>query len=262
MRHYVLPALLLFYLVLWIGGIASYLLHAGPPADMLWTAPAFLLLAGAILLATSPVFEIKWLLLGGIMGFSAEVVGVYSSVIFSAYHYTDVLQPTLKEVPLVMISAWMVLIGYVRQMLKGFSRSKWLTVLYASTWMTAIDLVIDPLAGGVLGYWRWSENGMYYGIPAHNFLGWFVVSFLIFLFLRGPVIKNVWAERTGLSIILFFTLLSWIFGLILPGIIGLVLFSLHVIVPRANNTGRPCSRVSETPLQTPFSLRRRIHETF
>lgn len=223
---------------------------------MIWTAPAFLLLAGAILVVTSPLSEIKWLLLGAVMGFIAEVAGVYSSVIFSAYHYTDVLQPTLMEVPLVMISAWMVLIGYVRQMLRGFSGSKWLTVLYASTWMTALDLVIDPLAGGVLDYWRWMEYGMYYGIPAHNFLGWFAVSLVIFLSLRGPVVKNVWSQGIGLSIILFFTFISWIYELILPGIIGLVLFSLHVIVPRANNTGRPCSRVSETPWQTPSILRK------
>ena len=171
MRHYVLPALLLFYLVLWIGGIASYLLHAGPPADMIWTAPAFLLLASAIVITTSPLSEIKVLLLGGIIGFISEVAGVSSSVIFSTYLYTDVLQPKLLEVPIVMISAWLVLVGYVRQMLRDCSHSMWLTLLYASTWMTAIDLVIDPLAGGVLDYWRWMENGMYYGIPAHNFHG-------------------------------------------------------------------------------------------
>ena len=103
--------------------------------------------------------------------------------------------------------------------------------------------MIDPLAGGVLGYWRWLENGMYYGIPAHNFLGWFVVSFVIFLFLRGPVLKNVWAERTGLSIILFFTLLSWIFGHIIAGIIGLVLCGLHFMVNERNRLGSLLSRV-------------------
>jgi uncharacterized membrane protein len=84
---------------------------------------------------------------------------------------------------------------------------------------------------------------MYYGIPAHNFLGWFVVSFVIFLFLRGPVVKNVWAERTGLSIILFFTLLSWVFGHSLAGIIGLVLCALHFMVEEKNRIGRLLSVV-------------------
>ena len=244
MRHYLVRIFFLFYLMLWIGGVASYLLRGGPPATMAWTAPAFLLLAGAIVITTSSLSEIKVLLLGGIIGFISEVAGVYSSVIFSAYVYTDVLQPKLLEVPLVMISAWLVLVGYVRQMLRDCSHSMWLTLLYASTWMTAIDLVIDPLAGGVLDYWRWMENGMYYGIPAHNFLGWFAVSLLIFFSIRGPVVKNAWAQATGLSIILFFTVLSWIYGLILPGIIGVLLCGLHILVAGREPPGKVFSRGS------------------
>ena len=204
---------------------------------MLWTAPLFLLLAGAIVLTTSGLSEIRFLLLGGTMGFIAEVGGVYSGVIFSGYWYTDVLEPQLFNVPLVMICAWIVLIGYVRQMLIGCSHPRWLIVVLASAWMTAIDLVIDPLAAGVLGYWRWLEQGVYYGIPAHNFLGWFGVSLLIFSSLRGEVVKNAWAQHTGLSIILFFTVLAWIYGLVLAGVIGIVLCILHVMVIRANRRG-------------------------
>jgi putative membrane protein len=201
---------------------------------MLWTAPLFLLLSGAIVLTTSGLSEIQFLLLGGTMGFMAEVAGVHSGVIFSGYWYTDVLAPQLINVPLVMIFAWIVLIGYVRQMLRGCSCSRWLILFFSAAWMTAIDLVIDPLAAGVLGYWRWLENGFYYGIPAHNFLGWFAVSLVIFSSLRGQVQKNPWAQHTGLSIILFFTVLAWIYGLVLAGVMGVVLSILHVTVAEAN----------------------------
>ena len=87
------------------------------------------------------------------------------------------------------------------------------------------------------------ENGMYYGIPAHNFLGWFAVSLAIFFSIRGPVVKNAWAQATGLSIILFFTALSWIYGLILPGIIGILLCGLHILVAVKEHRGRIYSRV-------------------
>ena len=234
MRRYLFTSFSLVYLILWIGGVGSHVIRDGTPTHMLWTAPLFLLLSGAIVLTTSGLSEIRLLLLGGTMGFIAEVGGVYSGVIFSGYWYTDVLEPQLFNVPLVMICAWIVLIGYVRQMLIGCSSPRWLIVVLASAWMTAIDLVIDPLAAGVLGYWRWLENGVYYGIPAHNFLGWFGVSLLIFSSLRGQVVKNAWAQHTGLSIILFFTVLAWIYGLVLAGVMGVLLCTLHVMVLKAN----------------------------
>ena len=233
----------LFYLILWIGGVGSHVFRDGPPAHMLWTAPLFLLLSGAIVLTTSGLSEIQFLLLGGTMGFMAEVAGVHSGVIFSGYWYTDVLEPQLFDVPLVMICAWIVLIGYVRQMLIGCSYSRWLIVVLAGAWMTAIDLVIDPLAAGVLSYWRWLEQGVYYGIPAHNFVGWFTVSLVIFSSLPAPAVKNTWAQHTGLSIILFFTVLSWIYGIVLAGVMGVLLCIVHVMLAGTNRLGKIVSGV-------------------
>ena len=215
------------YLALWIGGIGSYTLWTAPPEDMPWTAPLFLLLAGMIVLFTARLRDWWWLFLAGTVGFASEVVGVWSGVIFSGYRYTDALSPSLFDVPLVMVCAWFVLIAYTRQMAFGFRVSHRLKIVVAAAWMTAIDLVIDPLAGGPLGYWQWFESGFYYGIPAHNFAGWFVVSLLIFSLIRTPWSRNTWAQHTGLSVILFFTAIAWVQGLILVGVIGIALCALH-----------------------------------
>ena len=126
---------------------------------------------------------------------------------------------------------------FVRQMLAGFRLSRWFLIALASIWMTAIDLVIDPLAAGALGYWRWFEKGVYYGIPSHNFIGWFAVSFLVFWSLRGPVVKNAWAQHTGLSIILFFTVLAFMQGLVLAGLAGITLTVIHLMVIRTHFSG-------------------------
>jgi putative membrane protein len=226
-----------FYLFLWAGGIFSYVTGGGPPAGLSWTAPFFLLMASLIAVTTSALSEIKLLLLGGIIGFIAEVLGVHYGLVFGGYRYTDVLSPNFLGVPLVMICAWLVLVGYVRQMLAGIKLSRWFLIVLASIWMTAIDLVIDPLAAGALGYWRWFEKGAYYGIPSHNFIGWFVVSFLVFWSLRGPVVKNAWAQHTGLSIILFFTVLAFMQGLVLAGLAGIVLIVIHIMVIRTHFSG-------------------------
>lgn len=237
LRQAVFMGVSFFYFFLWAGGIFSYLMDDGPPTALSWTAPFFLLMASLIVVTTSAVSEIGFLLLGGSIGFIAEVVGVRYGLVFGGYRYTDVLSPHFLEVPLVMICAWLVLAGYVRQMLSGFRLSRWLLIVLASIWMTAIDLVIDPLAANALGYWRWFETGVYYGIPSHNFIGWFAVSLLVFWSLRGPVVKNVWAQHTGLSIILFFTVLALIQGLVLAGLAGIVLILIHIIIIRTHFSG-------------------------
>ena len=80
--------------------------------------------------------------------------------------------------------AWMVLVAYVDETLSIGSRSALLEVPLAALWMTAIDLMLDPVAANHLGYWHWSGKGAYYGIPASNFLGWFAVNLALFALIR------------------------------------------------------------------------------
>lgn len=228
-RRLPLAALILAYAVMWIGGVGHYVLVGRPPLDAPWAASVFLLLAGVIVAVTSARSELLMLSVAAGLGFLAEVLGVHYGFIFSPYHYTSVLQPQLFGVPLVMLSAWMVLVAYVRQMLDWSAdvpsapRSGLLKALPAAAWMTAIDLVIDPLAANQLGYWRWQQSGAYYGIPLHNFIGWFVVSWLIFGLLRRRAEENAVARYVGLSIVLFFSAIAFSYGLWAAGGVGVLL---------------------------------------
>ena len=90
--------------------------------------------------------------------------------------------------------------------------------------------MIDPVAAGPLGYWSWVHAGAYYGIPASNFLGWFLVSAVIFIVLRlapGHWTDNAWARRIGLSIIVFFSVIPASYGLWLAVAVGGLLVCLH-----------------------------------
>jgi putative membrane protein len=226
-----LALLVIAYIVMWAGGVGTHVLQGGTPEHMWWAAPVFLLLASLIVLVTSDATEIKALALAAIIGIGSEIVGVRAGFLYGEYIYTDALRPVALGVPLVMASAWMVLAAYIRQMMSFFRLPAWGEVAAASLWMTAIDLLIDPLAAGPLGYWRWLEGGRYYGIPARNFLGWFIVSVLIFS-LTGALFKNrraanLWASLVGLSIIVFFTAMALIHGLRPVGYIGIMLCLLH-----------------------------------
>jgi uncharacterized membrane protein len=233
-RRIIFAILLSIYALMWIGGIGSHLWFESSPRQNAWAAPVFLLLAGLIVVVTTPRSDLAPLLAISLLGFVAELIGVHYGFLFGDYIYTETLRPQLFGVPLVMASAWMVLVAYIRQMLRGFGLPAWIGSLIAALWMTAIDLVIDPLAAGALNYWRWNEGGAYYGIPARNFLGWFTVSLLIFglmnvLFGRGQK-SNVSACHVGLSIILFFTVIALAHSLILSGVIGMALCLFHLLI--------------------------------
>jgi len=100
--------------------------------------------------------------------------------------------------------------------------------------------VIDPVAAGPLRYWSWVNAGAYYGIPASNFLGWFLVSAVIFIVLRaapGPWADNIWTRRIGLSVIVFFTVIAASLGLWLAALAGAVLIGLHVAASNVLRSG-------------------------
>ncbi len=213
--------LIAFYALLWVGGVTSYLFMGGPPEDVAWTAPLFLAVAAVLLIGFVPASERPVLLIGGLIGFAAEILGTHTGFPFGHYEYTAVLFPRLFSVPLVLIAAWLLLFAYVRQMTR--------CPLIGALWMTAIDLVIDPLAAHTLGFWTWDKGGWYYDIPWTNFAGWFFVSLFLFALFRRPAKQDVQAQWLGLSIILFFTVIAWGAGLMLAGTVGAALLILHAV---------------------------------
>jgi putative membrane protein len=227
-RKVILTALAGAYVALWVGGVSAHILQGGPPTDAQWAAPVFLFLAGLIALVTASPANLGGLLAAAGIGFIAEYVGVSYGFLFGRYVYTGTLQPLLLGVPLVMACAWMILFAYVKQMLLPFKLSKLTEMTISGVWMVAIDLLIDPLAANRLGYWRWIETGAYYGVPARNFLGWFLVSFMIFGIVRQHPQSDLWARSVGLSILLFFTVIALAYQLALAAGVGLVLALVHL----------------------------------
>jgi putative membrane protein len=226
-RELTLTALAFAFAILWVGGLVSYLVLKGPPAASRWAAPAFLALSGIIVLVSAQAADRMALLGWGILGWSVELLGVHTGIPFGRYQYTGVLFPLVAGVPVAMGCAWIVLLAYVQQMMIGWTLPEWARPLLGAIWMTAIDLVMEPLAVGQLGYWRWSEGGSYYGVPLSNFTGWFLVSLALFLLYRRPMVANVWARWIGASVILFFTILALGSSLVLPAMMGVILSVLH-----------------------------------
>ena len=149
-----------------------------------------------------------WYALGGrhtlaFFGLSAaiswvyEEVGVATGMVFGAYHYTNYLGPRLGDVPLLIPLAWFMMIypSYVIANLAlerratgtpdGVGRLIRLATASAIV-MTLWDLVIDPiLSGPSVRAWVWETAGPYFGIPIHNYAGWLLTTFTVYLAYRA-----------------------------------------------------------------------------
>jgi putative membrane protein len=218
------------YAVMWAGGVISYLALGGVGPGDEWTAPLFLTLAGLIVLVSAGRRPAVALLLAGLLGFVAEWIGLRGRWLFGEYVYTDVLWPSIAGVPVVMTSAWMVLVAYVRSLASGLPLPVPLRIAAGAGLLTAIDLVIDPLASGPLGYWVWRTGGAFHGVPVQNFAGWFAVGAVI-LAVTHLVARDAGAvpaaRPVGLSIVLFFTVLAAGFGLAAPALAGGLVCAVH-----------------------------------
>ena len=221
-----------FYILLWVGGVVSYLFLGGPPADTEWAAPAFLVTAALCVVLSVPRSVWPGLLLVGFVAFLAEWVGVATGFPFGAYRYTKVLFPHVLGVPVPIACAWIILFVYVQKLLAGRFQSRWVFALIAAAWMVALDLLIDPLAAGPLDYWRWQAAGLYCGIPVTNFAGWYLVSFLLFVLTPRRSYPGNIALWIGLSVVVFFVVIAVGRAVWPAAMVGLILCVLHVALRR------------------------------
>ncbi|MBC7931124.1 MAG: carotenoid biosynthesis protein [Rubrivivax sp.] len=229
-RRKVLALFVPAFAVLWVGGVASQWLD-GPSSNQGWLASLFLLLAGLIvLLGVRARRDVSALVGIALLGLAVEAIGVRFRVPFGAYEYTDALRPQLLSVPLVMGFAWMALIAYACDITNRLRLPAWGAAVAAALWTTVIDLIIDPLAANELGYWRWADAGYYYGIPATNFVGWFVTGLLACRLFGRRLGPNFWAGCVGASIVLFFALIALANSLHVPALIGLLLCAVQLSV--------------------------------
>jgi len=99
--------------------------------------------------------------------------------------------------------------------------------LVATTFNLLVDLVIDPAAVHI-GFWSYTEGGIYFGVPLSNFIGWLVTGVIysvIFYHISG---KDSLPLPSGTSVTLIWILSFWtgylfIENLFLPAIVGLTL---------------------------------------
>lgn len=116
-----------------------------------------------------------------------ESVGVATGLVYGDYYYSDKLGVKfLGLVPILIPVAWFMMTypSYViAERLVPAMKNIWTWRLGVAAIggmvMTAWDLAMDPMmvAGG---HWVWEVQGAYFGVPLHNYFGWWLTTFVTF----------------------------------------------------------------------------------
>lgn len=112
--------------------------------------------------------------------FLSEHLGTGFGLPFGEYGYTGLLGPRLLgRVPLLIPLSWfvMALPSYALATRAGFG--PWGRIAAGAWLLAAWDLALDPAMSHLTPYWRWAEEGVYYGMPAINLAGWLLTGSVI-----------------------------------------------------------------------------------
>ena len=133
-----------------------------------------------------------------VVGNAFENLGVVTGFPFGRYYFSDAMGPKLFEVPILLglvyvgmgYLSWTLgraILGSLRAALTG-ARTVAL-LLVAAFIMVAWDLANDPVWANINRLWVWQHGGRYFGVPFTNFLGWYLVVYVIYQlfanYLRG-----------------------------------------------------------------------------
>ncbi len=209
----------------------------GATADMIFMGLA----ASLILMETAKMrgWRTAWLSFVWVAVFSGavEIMGAVTGFPFGVYHYTDAFGLKVFGIlPLTVPLAWWIVVQPMYQLadlrFRGMRMERYILIPFlVSTAAVWVDLLLEPVAWLVRGYWIWEGPGRYFGVPSQNFAGWFGTAFIICLGLL-KVERSVNTETTThipatfscgvlAVVILTFCLSALMKGYILPTLIGM-----------------------------------------
>lgn len=158
--------------------------------------------------------------------YAIESIGVATGFPYGRFFYGDALGPTVAGlVPFLLPVSYAPLVVGAVAAAWGGPRVR--HVAWAALILVWMDAVLDPGATS-LGFWVWPEGGAYYGVPPSNFAGWLLSGTLAAALLLAT---GRWTEPPSPALLdsaaistAFWTAVAAFSGIILPALLGTVLF--------------------------------------
>lgn len=102
-------------------------------------------------------------------GYTVELIGVHTNILFGDYSYGGALGPKLMEVPLIIGVNWLAIVLASIGVVGYFKLSAPISAILAGALSTAMDYLIEPVAIK-FDFWTWAGSS----IPAWNYICWFI----------------------------------------------------------------------------------------
>jgi carotene biosynthesis associated membrane protein len=208
-----------------------------------WTYMAFLPLLPVFMYWRSlgPALVFFFLIWGSMVGGMSELAGTQTGWPFGAYSYTQWLGPKLLDhVPYFIPLSWFAMSIVSLDLAARLTHSRVTRVVVASVFMVLWDVALDPAMSRAFPFWVYPEGGFFFGMPASNWAGWFLVSLVImagYEWIGGGLRRpSTWAPTVYVLNGLFPALLSFLYGLHVAGVIGLLAIAMPLLAV-AGRTG-------------------------
>lgn len=208
-----------------------------------WTYMAFLPLLPMLMYwrslgASLTFFFLIW---GSMVGGLSELAGTQTGWPFGAYTYTQWLGPKiLDHVPYFIPLSWYAMSIVSLDLAARLSHSRIVRVGVASVFMVLWDVALDPAMSRAFPFWIYPDGGFFFGMPASNWAGWFLVSLVIvagYEWIGGGLRRpSGWAPIVYALNGIFPALLCFMYGIPLAGVIGLLAVALPLLAV-AGRTG-------------------------
>ncbi len=191
------------YVIIFFHTIGLFLLGGHWRQDFVFLTSYNLLLLMAVYLVSSETPKNKFTyILPVVLGFAIEVVGTNTGWPFGEYTYGSALGLSIANTPLMIGVLWWLLIRSMYDVLSVKISSVWTKSLLVGVAMTAMDVLIEPVAIE-LNFWSWEGVS----VPMSNYIAWFVLSTLFTRITASGHAKNPMSLWVLMVLNVFFTIL-------------------------------------------------------
>jgi len=121
--------------------------------------------------------------------FFLEDLSITTGFPFGHYHYSDLLGTTLGRIPIMVMPtyfftgylAWTMGTIFLGEMGRGIKRRNIFFIPIVSSFIMVMwDFCFEPIMSTIDGKWVWESNGVYFGVPLSNYIGWFLTMYIIY----------------------------------------------------------------------------------
>ncbi len=193
---------------------------------VLFAVPAFWALSRWLGIKYAVIFIIVL----GVYALTIESIALLTGFPYGEFFYNDLLGSRLFGVtPWTVFFAWTPLILASLAIVNRTIKSRFQRIVAMAILLTLIDLVLDP--GAVyLKFWEFAEKGIYYNVPWTNFAGWLfsgaigaIICEILLAIFKPNSPAPVQLTISCFYILVFWTALVAMAGLIIPAILGVIL---------------------------------------